>query len=216
MNAPVPLEELLSATTGKRSVVIGLPAASGVVEHRFPLTPEGAGMLVSRGFCVKMEKGAAEYIHYSDAAYARCGVEITERAEALAADIVVYLPPMDVADARRMKRGALLLSFIHNRETDRETIRTLVERHVIALALELICDEAGHRPFADILHEIDGRAAIAIASSLLADAVHGKGILLGGVAGVVPCEVMVIGSDMAGRGRRQRRHRYGGDSAYFR
>ena len=197
MNAPVPLEELLSATTGKRSVVIGLPAASGVVEHRFPLTPEGAGMLVSRGFCVKMEKGAAEYIHYSDAAYARCGVEITERAEALAADIVVYLPLMDVADARRLKRGALLLSFIHNRETDRETIRTLVERHVIALALELICDEAGHRPFADILHEIDGRAAIAIASSLLADAVHGKGILLGGVAGVVPCEVMVIGSDMA-------------------
>ena len=172
MNAPIPLEELLSAKTGKRSVVIGLPAAGGVVEHRFPLTPEGAGMLVSRGFCVKMEKGAAEYIHYSDAAYARCGVEIVERAEALAADIVVYLPPMEVADARRLKKGSLLLSFIHNRE-------------------------AGHRPFADILHEIDGRAAIAIASSLLADAVHGKGILLGGVAGVVPCEVMVIGSDMA-------------------
>ena len=197
MNAPIPLEELLSAKTGKRSVVIGLPAAGGVIEHRFPLTPEGAGMLVARGFSVRMEKGAAEHIHYSDAAYTRCGVEIVERAEALAADIVVYLPPLEAADARLLKKGSLLLSFIHNRETDRETVRTLIDRHVIALALELICDEAGHRPFADILHEIDGRAAIAIASSLLADAVHGKGILLGGVAGVVPCEVMVIGSDMA-------------------
>ena len=56
MNAPIPLEELLSVSTGKRSVVIGLPAAGGVVEHRFPLTPEGAGMLVARGFSVKMEK----------------------------------------------------------------------------------------------------------------------------------------------------------------
>ena len=196
MNAPIPLEELLSVSTGKRSVVIGLPAAGGVVEHRFPLTPEGAGMLVARGFSVKMEKGAAEYIHYSDAAYTRCGVEIVERTEALAADIVLYLP-LTPTDARKLKRGALLLSFIHNRDTDRETVKLLVERHVIALALELICDEAGHRPFADILHEIDGRAAIAIASSLLADAVHGKGILLGGVAGVVPCEVMIIGSDMA-------------------
>ena len=197
MNAPIPLEELLSVSTGKRSVVIGLPAAGGVVEHRFPLTPEGAGMLVARGFSVKMEKGAAEYIHYSDAAYTRCGVEIVERTEALAADIVLYLPPLTPTDARKLKPGALLLSFIHNRDTDRETVKLLVERHVIALALELICDEAGHRPFADILHEIDGRAAIAIASSLLADAVHGKGILLGGVAGVVPCEVMIIGSDMA-------------------
>lgn len=197
MNAPIPLEELLSATSGKRSVSIGLPTAGGVVEHRFPLTPEGAGMLVSRGFSVKMEKGAADYIHYSDASYSRCGVEIVDRAEALGSDIVVYLPPMSAVDARRLKRGSLLLSFIHNRETDHETIKTFVDRHVIALALELICDDAGHRPFADILHEIDGQAAIAIASSLLADAVHGKGILLGGVAGVVPCEVMVIGSDMA-------------------
>ncbi len=197
MNAPIPLEELLSAKAGKRNVVIGLPAASGLVEHRFPLTPEGAGMLVSRGFSVKMEKDAARYIHYSDSAYSRCGVEIVERAEALAADIVVYLPPLEAADAARLKRGSLLLSFLPCREGDRETVRLLVERHVIALALELICDESGNRPFGDILHEIDGRAAIAIASALLADALHGKGILLGGVAGVVPCEVMVIGSDMA-------------------
>ncbi len=197
MDSPIPLEEVLKATNVSRQAVIGLPASRGMLDHRFPLTPEGAGMLVARGFRGKMERGAAEHIHYSDDAYARCGVEITERAETLAADIIVYLPALDIADARMIKRGSLLLTFMHATEDDADVLRTLLKRHVIALALELLTDDAGRYPFADILREIDGRAAIAIASSLLADAIHGKGILLGGVAGVVPCEVMIIGADMA-------------------
>ena len=198
MDAPIPLEEVLKATTVTRQAVIGLPASRGMLDHRFPLTPEGAGMLVARGFRVKMERGAAEHIHYGDDAYARCGVEITERAATLAADIIVYLPALDTTDARMIKRGSLLLTFMHADEGDAEVLRILLRRHVIALALELLTDDAGRFPFADILKEIDGRAAIAIASSLLADAVHGKGILLGGVAGIVPCEVTVIGAGIAG------------------
>ena len=154
-------------------------------------------MLVDRGFRVKMERGAAKHIHYSDDAYSRCGVEITERAETLAADIIIYLPALDLTDARMIKRGSLLLTFMHATESDAEVLRILLRRHVIALALELLTDDASRHPFADILQEIDGRAAISIASSLLADAIHGKGILLGGVAGVVPCEVLIIGADMA-------------------
>lgn len=196
-NAPAPLEKLLDATAAARQVVIGLPAPQSLSDHRFPLTPEGAGMLVEKGFVVKMEKGAAERIHYADDAYSRCGVEIAERTETLEADIVLYLQALDTVDARRIKRGALLLTFMHTANEHAETLRILLRRHVIALALDRLTDAQGNRPFADILHEIDGRAAIAIASSLLADAIHGKGILLGGVAGVVPCEVMLIGSDMA-------------------
>ncbi len=197
MDAPIPLEEVLKATTVTRQAIVGLPASRGMLDHRFPLTPEGAGLLVSRGFRVKMERGAAAHIHYSDDAYSRCGVEIVDRPEAFAADIIIYLPALDLSDARQIKRGSLLLTFLHAEESDTEVLRTLLRRHVIALALEELPDEAGRKPFADILKEIDGRAAIAIASSLLADAVHGKGILLGGVAGVIPCEVMVIGADMA-------------------
>ena len=187
----------MKATTVTRQAIVGLPASRGMLDHRFPLTPEGAGLLVSRGFRVKMERGAAAHIHYSDDAYSRCGVEIVDRPEAFAADIIIYLPALDLSDARQIKRGSLLLTFLHAEESDTEVLRTLLRRHVIALALEELPDEAGRKPFADILKEIDGRAAIAIASSLLADAVHGKGILLGGVAGVIPCEVMVIGADMA-------------------
>lgn len=89
--------------------------------------------------------------------------------------------------------------FFHPESQSEAALRVLLDKHVIALALDLVADSRDNRPFADILHEIDGRAAMAMASSLLADSVHGKGILLGGISGVVPCEVMVVGSDLAAR-----------------
>ena len=197
MPAPTPLEELLAVATRERSLSIGLPASENNAERRFALTPEAAGSLVARGFRVRMQAGAAACIHYADTAYVRQGVEVVDRRGAMACDIVLHLPA--VADARMLRRGAMALTLFHPVQQDAGALRVLLEKHVIALALDLITDEHGHRPFADILHEIDGRAALAIASSLLADAVHGKGILLGGISGVVPCEITVIGSDIAAR-----------------
>lgn len=197
MEAPIPLEEVLRTGTVARQATIGLPAPTGLSDHRFALTPEGAGMLVERGFTVRMERGAGVSIHYPDEAYTRWGVKIVDRTEALGSDIVVYLSTLSSVDARRLRRGALLLTFLASAVKDKCALDILLRRHVIALGLENMTDAAGNRPFADILHEIDGRAAIAVASALLADSVHGKGILIGGVAGVVPCEVMITGSDVA-------------------
>lgn len=195
---PTPLEKLLEVAAGKRSLTLGVPAATGNIDRRFPLTPEGVGMLVSRGIDVRMETGAGETIHYPDAVYLRAGAHVVGRAETLCCDIVLHLAPISVADARRLRRGSLLLTLFHPENQNADALRLLLERHVIAVALDLITDGQGHTPFADILNEIDGRAAMATASSLLADAIHGKGILLGGVAGVVPCEVTVIGAGLAG------------------
>lgn len=197
MPCPTPLEELMRATDAAKQATIGLPASTSPGEHRFPLTPEGAGILVERGFTVKMEAGAANNIHYPDEAYVRRGVRIVERDEALGADIVIYLPALSEHDARHIRRGGLLLTFGHLGPDNISALNALLARHVIVLDIRMIADNTGHLPFADILHEIDGRASMAIASSLLADAIHGKGILLGGVAGVVPCEVLIIGSDIA-------------------
>lgn len=199
MEVPTPLEQTLRVAATERAAIIGLPACADEGDHRFVLTPEGASQLVERGFRVKMESGAADHIHYADEAYARCGVEIVERAEALGADIVVYLPAISAHDARQIRRGALLLTFMHTGADAVPGLECLLRRHVITIALDCIADGQGRCPFADILADIDGRAALAIASSLLADAVHGKGILLGGVPGVVPCEVTVLGAGIAGR-----------------
>lgn len=196
MHSPTPLEQPLMTATTPRQITVGLPAAQSPREKRFPLTPEAAAILVSRGFTVKMEAGAAASIHFSDEAYSRHGVEIVPRTETLHADIVVLLAAISSADARNLKRGCLLLGLSPDTQSP-DTLRILLQKSVTAIAIGRIADDRGHLPFADILHEIDGRAAIAIASSLLADSVHGKGILLGGVAGIAPCEVTVIGADLA-------------------
>ena len=161
----VPLEEMLRVAADTRKASIGLPESQSLSDHRIPLTPEGAAVLVERRFRVLLEHGAADHIHYSDDAYARHGVEIVERDEAFGADIVVYLQHLSAADAKKVKRGALLLTFMHTAEEDRLPLEILVRRHVIALALDRITDEKGHRPFADILREIDGRAAIPVSWS---------------------------------------------------
>lgn len=194
-----PQEQPVEVITGKRKVTIGLPAASAKAEKRFPLTPEGAAQLCERGFELKMEQGAAASIHFSDDAYRRGGVKIVNRREALGCDIVVHLPAMSAADASQLKPGAVLLSLLHAEHQTPSAVRVLLQRHIIAIALDLVETAEQKRPFSDILSEIDGRAAMAMASSLLADPVCGKGILLGGIAGIVPCEVTIIGSGIAAR-----------------
>jgi alanine dehydrogenase len=154
--------------------------------------------LTGRGFAVVMEKDAACHIHYPDSAYLRAGAKIASRRETLEADIVIHLAPLPLADISCLRRGALLLSLANfNRANGADVIRRLLDRKVINIALDLIADETGHLPFADILSEIDGRAAMVLASSMMADPLNGKGILLGGVAGVIPCEVVILGSNLA-------------------
>lgn len=189
-----PLEQLLDIAVNRRNVTIGLPGYTGSESYGFPLTPEAAAMLVARGFVVKMETGGAAGIHYHDLKYQQNGVEITSRAEAFRCDIVIYLAPLSSADVRMMKRGAMLLTMFEGVTADLNALRLLLSHSIISIAIDLIEDNEGHHPFADILSEIAGRASMAIASSLLADSVHGKGILLGGIAGIVPCEVTIIGS----------------------
>lgn len=194
---PIPQEQAVETLTGRRSLSIGLPKATARVERRFPLTPEGAAMLVERGFTVLIERGAAECIHFADEAYARLGARIVERPEALGADVVLYLPAIEVEDIAMLKPGGALLTLQHSESRSTEAVRTLLDRRTITIALDLISNGRNRLPVADILREVDGRAAMALASSLLADPILGKGILLGGVAGVVPCEVTIIGSDIA-------------------
>lgn len=192
-----PLEQPLATAQMRRLFSIGMPRCSDPAERRFPLTPEAAAILVEQGFEIRMEAGAAETIHYTDAQYASAGVRISNREQALGCDIVMLLAPAGCDDIRRMRRGAMMLTLSSLCRRTRESVEALLNRGIITIALDLIADERGNHPFADILSEIDGRAAIARASSLLADSVHGKGILLGGVAGIVPCEVTVIGSGIA-------------------
>lgn len=192
-----PLEQPASVSTASRGFTIGVPACRHEGERRFPLTPEGASRLIERGFRVKIESGASAPIHYTDNQYLRAGCDVVSRSEALQCEIVIHLSPLDMPDVRHLRRGSLLLTLLSTELVSKEYIKALMEKHTVAIALDLIEDEHGHRPFADILADIDGRAAMAMAASLLADSEHGKGILLGGIAGINPCEVVILGSGIA-------------------
>lgn len=198
MPSPDTLEKRAKTKTTRRRISIGLPRCSDANELRFPLTPEGVKQLVESGLTVKIQTEGASTIHYTDEQYTRCGAAIVDRAEALMCDVVICLGPLTPREVQSMRRGALLLTNMSSAHHDRETLLSLLEHNIITIAIELIEDYNENKMFADALSEIDGRAAIAIASSLLADAIHGKGILLGGVAGVIPCEVTVIGAGIAG------------------
>lgn len=198
MNELTPQEAPMATSTIKRRATIGLPKCVNPAEKRFPLTPEAVSALTSQGFGVVMESGGAASIHYGDNAYVKAGATIASRRETLQADIVIHLAPLPVADIRQLRRGAMLLSLTNfSRPSAAEVIKELLARRVINIAIDLIRDEAGNHPFGDILSEINGRSAMTVAAAMLADPVNGKGILLGGIAGVVPCEVTVIGSCLA-------------------
>ncbi len=193
----IPHEKQLKLTANRRNISIGLPTPAPGCDRRFPLTPEAAGLLVERGFSVKIQQGGAESIHYPDFKYQQQGVDIVSRAEAFRCDIVIYLAPLTSVDARSIRHGALLLTLLDSAISDNIALGILLKSSIITIALDLIEDSRHNTPFADILAEIAGRAAMTVASSLLADSEHGKGILLGGVAGIVPCEVTIIGSGIS-------------------
>lgn len=196
-DSPIQSEQPEAIVAGRRRFSIGLPESVSEGENRFPLTPEAVQELVERGFTVRMERGAARSIHYPDERYENCGAEIVERPEALGCDIVIHLAPLPPADVERLRRGAMTLTLLRGKKYTPAAVKALLQRSVISVALDCVKDKRGHHPFADIMAEVDGRAAISAASAMLADAGSGKGILLGGITGIVPCEVAIFGSGLA-------------------
>lgn len=197
MSNAIPEEQPVAVATPRKHLTIGLPRNIDASERRFPLTPEGVNRLIEKGYVIRMEREAAATIHYSDNAYSRQGAELTDRHSVLSSDIVINLSTLSPSDIRKMRRGAMLLTLLYPDTLNAETIVEMQRMSIVGVAVNQIADDHGNLPFADILAEIDGRAAIATASSLLADSMNGKGILLGGVAGLNPCEVTIIGSGIA-------------------
>ncbi|WP_302589958.1 hypothetical protein [uncultured Muribaculum sp.] len=192
---PQPVEN----SVRRKRLSIGFPSSADAGELRFPITPEGVGRLSAMGMQILIESGAGAPIHYSDARYVEAGAMVGKRADTLMADIVVSLGALTVGDLLLLRKGAMLLSLLSQQKLSSEFVKKLLQRHVAFVALERIAYDSGQFPFADILLEVDGRAAMAVASAFLLKSGFGKGILLGGVSGVIPCEVVIIGSNVGAR-----------------
>ena len=162
-------------------------------ETRFLLTPEACGLLTSAGIRISMEAGAGVDISFSDETYAEYGVKIVQRDEALKCPFVVSYQPLRAKDVKKMNNGAALVCMMDNTLFETSVIKVLLDKRISCACLDNMLSHHDMQIFADIVDEIDGRGAIMYAQESLSYLGGGKGVLLSGVAGINPCEVLIIG-----------------------
>ena len=194
----VPQEELLGTIPPQNCIRIGLPAESCCCEKRVPLTPEGVAMLFAAGHRVYIESGVGTGISYSDINYTDAGAVVASREDVYRCDVVLRMTPLNLQEVHLIRPGAALFTMFQPQYQKEAVIKELIVRKVMAVAIDRIADDQGRHPFADLLAEIDGQAAVMVAAGLMGNRSGGKGVLMGGVSGVPSCEVVVIGSGRTG------------------
>lgn len=181
------------------SLIIGLPKENQETEKRVALTPEAVMLLVDAGHCVIVEKDAGATINYSDRYYAESGAEIVETAEEVfQADIVLKIASPTFEEVVMMKPKGTIFSFLQLHLFTTDTLHLMAEKRINALGYELLYDHSGTSPFVTAISEIEGATAIMLAAELLSNTHGGKGILMGGIPGVSPTEVVIVGAGVAG------------------
>jgi alanine dehydrogenase len=194
-----PEESLLRELVGQTRLTIGLPRENPQSETRLGLTPEGVSIVVEEGHQVFVQRGAGLPMFYTDLQYSEAGATIVEDdAAVFGCDIVLKIAPPTQEELFLMKRGASVFSMLQLSTLSADSIRLMMSKKLNAVAYELIKDEQKAFPVVNTISEIEGNTAIAVASELMSIASGGKGILLGGVAGVSPTEVVILGAGLAG------------------
>lgn len=192
-------ELLLKAEKPSFSLVIGIPRENQEVEKRLALTPESVALLVAAGYRVLLQAGAGLTINYSDSYYAESGAEIVETARAVfQADLILKVLPPTLAEVQMMRQRCTVFSFLYLHRLSKPLLELMQEKKISALAYELMYDDTGVSPFVTSISEIEGVTSITLAAELLSNAHGGKGILLGGIPGISPTEVVIIGAGVAG------------------
>jgi alanine dehydrogenase len=195
----MPKEELMDIGRTQKSMSFGIPCEREEGENRIPLTPQGVELLTANGHEIVIESGAGNSANYFDNDFAEAGARIVNNHEdPFRCDVVLKVAPPDSEERQLFSPGQLLISLLYIVKQDRDAIQQLMHRKVNALAYEFLKDESGCYPVVRSMSEIEGYTAIMIASEYLSKSKNGKGVLLGGITGISPAEVVVIGAGTAG------------------
>ena len=184
----------------KNQLTIGIPKENNDKEKRLALTPEAVDMIVEAGHRVVLEAEAGLGINYSDARYSESGAEITKNKETVfKCDIIFKISPPTTEEVEMMNQRATICSMLQMPDFSKETILSMTAGKINGIGYELISEENGKcYPVRSAISEIEGAAAISVASELLSNTHGGKGILMGGIPGVSPTEIIIIGAGVAG------------------
>jgi len=195
----LPQEEMLEIASKKGSLNIGIPRETSFQERRVALVPEAVSLLVANGHQIKIETKAGENAHFSDKDYSEAGAQIVyDKKEIFQCDIIFKVSPPIEEEVDMMTTNQTLISAIQITMQPKKILQKLMEKKVTAIAWDYIKDQDGHFPVVRAMGEIAGNTSILIASELLSSFSDGKGVMMGGIAGVQPTEVVVLGAGTVG------------------
>ncbi len=189
------MEETLDVKPKGADLLIGIPKETSFQENRIALTPEGVSVLVANGHRVIMESKAGEGSSYTDKDYSDAGAKIAAgKEEVFECAILVKSAPIWEAEVGLLKQNQFIISPIHVTAMKREILEKMMEKRITALSFENLKDDSGHNPIVRSMSEIAGSAVMLIAGQYLSNANNGKGVLVGGISGIPPTKVIIIGA----------------------
>jgi alanine dehydrogenase len=193
------LEETLDIKPKGAELFIGIPRETSFSENRIALTPEAVGVMVANGHRVVVETKAGHGASYTDKDYSEAGAKIAhDKKEVYECDILVKSAPVSESECELLKYGQYIISPIHLAVMQREILQKMMDKKITALSFENLKDDSGHNPIVRSMSEIAGSAVMLIAGQYLSNANNGKGVLVGGISGIPPTKVIIIGAGIVG------------------
>jgi len=194
----LPQEEMLEIGKKAQKLVVGIPTENRKYESRVGLTPEAVEILVNNGHEVIIENGAGKSANYTDNDYSENGAQIVDnKTDVFQCDIILKIAPPTIEEIELFRSNQVLISSLHFPSQSEEYIRKLMQKKTTAISFEGLRDEDNCYPVVRSMSEIAGTTSILIASEYLSNVNGGKGIMLGGVSGITPTEVVILGAGTA-------------------
>jgi len=180
-------------------MLIGVPKEIKTHEYRVGLVPAGVRELVAHGHTVLVESTAGEGVGLSDDDYVTAGAEVAATAEDVfvAAEMIIKVKEPQAEERRRLRAGQVLFTYLHL-APDRDQTVDLIDSGVTAIAYETVTDPHGRLPLLAPMSEVAGRMSIQAGARCLEKETGGRGVLLGGVPGVEPAKVVILGGGVVG------------------
>ncbi|MDD3567168.1 MAG: alanine dehydrogenase [Bacteroidales bacterium] len=195
----LPQEEMLEVSRQSKKLVIGIPKDSDETESRIPLTPEAVELLVNWGHEIIIESEAGKLANYTDHDYSEKGAQIVKTSqEVFKAQIVLKISPLLPAEIDMLTESQVVMSSLHLTPEVGQQIKGLMKKKTTAIAYESIRDNDGAYPVVRAMSSIAGSTSILVAAEYLSNVNEGKGVMLGGVSGITPTEVVIFGAGTAG------------------
>ena len=194
-----PLEETLDIKPQSENLLIGIPKEDVFVENRITLTPEAVHVLTTKGHRVVIETEAGNGSHYKDQEYSDAGAKIAySKKEVFDCELILKSAPVSEEECEWLKPNQIVISPIHLSVMKREILEKMNEKRITAISFENLKDDSDHYPIVRSMSEIAGSAVMVIAGQYLSNFSNGKGVLVGGISGIPPTKVIIIGAGIVG------------------